>query len=95
MNVATTGRRASHPFALEPCEAVRVAVRRVVSVPDAVLDTILVALVAGGHVLIEGIPGCKGQAHITFPSGHFTQEEQGPLLCQIVLDFMKQNPLPS
>jgi len=57
VNVATTGRRASHPFALEPCEAVRVAVRRVVSVPDAVLDTILVALVAGGHVLIEGIPG--------------------------------------
>jgi MoxR-like ATPase len=32
-------------------------VRRVVSVSDEVLDPILVALVAGGHVLIEGIPG--------------------------------------
>lgn len=32
-------------------------VRRVVAVPDAVLDPILVALLAGGHALIEGIPG--------------------------------------
>ncbi|MFT4538204.1 MAG: MoxR-like ATPase [Planctomycetota bacterium] len=32
-------------------------VRRVVSVPDTVLDPIIVAFLAGGHVLIEGIPG--------------------------------------
>ena len=32
-------------------------VRRVVSVPDEVLDSIFVAFLAGGHVLIEGIPG--------------------------------------
>ncbi len=32
-------------------------VRAVVSVADEVLDPILVALLAGGHVLVEGIPG--------------------------------------
>ncbi|MEZ5990324.1 MAG: AAA family ATPase [Planctomycetota bacterium] len=32
-------------------------VRRVVSLPDEVLEPILVSLVAGGHVLLEGIPG--------------------------------------
>ncbi len=32
-------------------------IRRVVSVTDEVLEPILVALVSGGHVLIEGIPG--------------------------------------
>ena len=32
-------------------------VRKVVSVPDEVLEPILVAFLAGGHVLIEGIPG--------------------------------------
>ncbi len=37
--------------------AVERAVRTVVSVPETVLEPILVALVAGGHVLIEGIPG--------------------------------------
>jgi haloalkane dehalogenase len=44
--------------------------------------------------LTARIPGCKGQVHTSFPSGHFTQEEQGPLLAQIVRDFMKANPLP-
>jgi len=32
-------------------------IRQVVSVPDEVLQPILVALFAGGHVLVEGIPG--------------------------------------
>jgi MoxR-like ATPase len=41
-----------HPF-----ERVRREVRRVVSVADDVLEPILVALLAGGHVLVEGIPG--------------------------------------
>jgi MoxR-like ATPase len=37
--------------------ALKANVARVASVPDAVLDSILGALVAGGHVLVEGIPG--------------------------------------
>ena len=37
--------------------ALRRNVQRVVSVPDSVLDPILAALLAGGHALIEGIPG--------------------------------------
>jgi len=44
--------------------------------------------------LIDAIPGAKGQAHTTFPSGHFTQEEQGPLLAKIVHGFLEANPLP-
>ena len=32
-------------------------VRRVVTVPDGTLRPILVALIAGGHALVEGIPG--------------------------------------
>lgn len=40
-----------------PLDALRTNVRSVVSIPDTVLDPILVALLAGGHVLIEGIPG--------------------------------------
>jgi len=40
-----------------PIESLKRAVRKVVSVPDSVLEPILVALFAGGHVLIEGIPG--------------------------------------
>ena len=41
-----------HPF-----ERVRREVRRVVAVPDEVLEPILVSILAGGHVLVEGIPG--------------------------------------
>jgi MoxR-like ATPase len=36
---------------------VRREVRRVVAVGDEVLEPILVALLAGGHVLLEGVPG--------------------------------------
>ncbi|MEL6904881.1 MAG: MoxR family ATPase [Planctomycetota bacterium] len=43
--------------AREAATVLRAEVRRVVSVPDEVLDPILVALMAGGHVLVEGIPG--------------------------------------
>lgn len=35
----------------------RSQIRRVVAVSDAVLDPMLTALLAGGHVLIEGVPG--------------------------------------
>lgn len=52
-SVATvTGQHIVHAIAL-----LREQVRRVVSVTDAVLDPLIVALVAGGHCLIEGIPG--------------------------------------
>ncbi len=37
--------------------AVQDTVHRVVAVPDATLEPILCAIVAGGHVLLEGIPG--------------------------------------
>jgi MoxR-like ATPase len=52
------------PAATEACalaaaaaSALKQNVRTVVSVPDAVLDPLLVALLSGGHALIEGIPG--------------------------------------
>lgn len=38
-------------------QALKRNVRRVASVSDEVLDSVLVALLAGGHALIEGIPG--------------------------------------
>lgn len=43
--------------AAELCTTLRREIRRVVTVPDPVLEPLLVALLAGGHVLIEGIPG--------------------------------------
>jgi MoxR-like ATPase len=46
-----------NPDGAERCESLRREIRRVVSVPDEVLEPILVSLLAGGHVLIEGIPG--------------------------------------
>lgn len=44
-------------LAVDVADVLKREVRRVVSVEDSVLDPILVALIAGGHVLIEGIPG--------------------------------------
>ncbi len=38
-------------------EGLGAQVRQVVSVPDGVLEPVAVALVAGGHCLIQGIPG--------------------------------------
>jgi MoxR-like ATPase len=38
-------------------EKLRREIRRVISVSDEILDSILVAFMASGHVLIEGIPG--------------------------------------
>ena len=43
--------------AREVAAAVEREVGRVVSVPSEVLDPILIALIAGGHILVEGIPG--------------------------------------
>ncbi|MEM7199704.1 MAG: MoxR family ATPase [Planctomycetota bacterium] len=43
--------------AAAPGQALSAAVRRVVAVPPEVLEPLLCALVAGGHALIEGVPG--------------------------------------
>ena len=48
---------AARPAGRAAGSRLRREVRRVVSVSDAVLDPILISLLAGGHVLIEGIPG--------------------------------------
>src|SRR5918912_975359 len=45
----TDGRAAS--------EAVLFEIRRVIVGQDAMLERVLVALVAGGHLLLEGVPG--------------------------------------
>ena len=45
------------PAAVASLETLKQNVRRVVSVPETVLEPILVALLARGHVLVEGIPG--------------------------------------
>lgn len=43
----------------------------------------------GANRLFEQrIPGARGQAHITLPGGHFLQEDCGPQLAQVTLDFM-------
>lgn len=47
----------SSTLAANSAQTLKRNVRQVVSVPDAVLDPILVALFAQGHALIEGIPG--------------------------------------
>ncbi|MGK0482515.1 MAG: MoxR-like ATPase [Planctomycetota bacterium] len=54
--VTATGQAVSE-VAMEALGVLRERVRSVVSVSDDVLEPILVALVAGGHCLIEGIPG--------------------------------------
>lgn len=54
--VTATGEAVTE-VAMEALRVLRARVRSVVSVPDEVLEPILVALVAGGHCLIEGIPG--------------------------------------
>ena len=54
---ATRHASATDSMRVGPLECLRAEVRRVVSVPDAVLEPILVSLLAGGHVLVEGIPG--------------------------------------
>ena len=54
-----TSTRGTTPVLSAPeiAEVLKYQMRRVVAVPDEVLDPILVAVLSGGHVLIEGIPG--------------------------------------
>ena len=49
----------------------------------------------GGHVAFqERVPGAKGQKHTTIEgAGHFLQEEKGPELAAVVVQFVKDNPL--
>lgn len=56
-STATQTSNASTRPGSRPLAELRTQVRRVVDVPDEVLEPILVALLAGGHVLVEGIPG--------------------------------------
>ncbi|MEL6654202.1 MAG: haloalkane dehalogenase, partial [Bacteroidota bacterium] len=48
----------------------------------------------GGEKYLEAnIPGANGQAHtITKNAGHFLQEDAGPELAQLIINFIKQNP---
>ena len=59
MSPTAAALRDSSPAALAAAstQALEHNVRTVVWVPDAVLEPILVALLSGGHALIEGIPG--------------------------------------
>jgi len=42
------------------------------------------------------VPGAKGQKHTTIEgAGHFLQEPKGPELARVIVQFMKDNPLPS
>lgn len=44
--------------------------------------------------LQAAIPGAAGQAHTTIEqAGHFLQEEKGEALAEIILAFVRQNPL--
>lgn len=60
-NLATAADLPSLADAAQEAQAIVTAlkdqVRRVVTVEDQVLDPLIVALLAGGHALIEGIPG--------------------------------------
>ncbi|MFW9783000.1 MAG: haloalkane dehalogenase, partial [Candidatus Heimdallarchaeota archaeon] len=41
----------------------------------------------------QNIPGAEGQNHTTVKNaGHFLQEDKGPELANIIIDFIKKNP---
>ncbi|MCP4763040.1 MAG: haloalkane dehalogenase [archaeon] len=41
----------------------------------------------------KNIPGAKGQKHTSVHGGHFIQEDAGPELAKITIEFMKSNPI--
>jgi MoxR-like ATPase len=55
--MTSTSNSAASDLAQDLSGAIERNVRQVVSVTDGVLRPILVGLIAGGHVLVEGIPG--------------------------------------
>jgi haloalkane dehalogenase len=45
-------------------------------------------------VFVNHVPGANNQAHTTIRNaGHFLQEEKGPELARVVVDFVRANPL--
>ena len=52
------------------------------------------AVTKGGEgVFLRGVPGTAGQPHITVVGGgHFLQEDKGPELAQIIIDFIASTP---
>jgi haloalkane dehalogenase len=43
---------------------------------------------------VRHVPGAAGQAHTTIgDAGHFLQEDRGPELARVVLEFVRANPL--
>ena len=42
--------------------------------------------------LIAHIPGAKGQKHARYDAGHFIQDDLGPELAQVTMDFIRPNP---
>ncbi len=42
----------------------------------------------------ENVPGAQGQNHTTIKNaGHFVQEDKGPELANLIVKFIKNNPL--
>lgn len=54
---ATALNRDTLQRASEQAQALRTELRKAVIGQDAVIDDVLTALIAGGHVLLEGVPG--------------------------------------
>ena len=48
----------------------------------------------GGDAIFQReVPGAKGQAHTTIEgAGHFLQEQKGPELAAVIVQFMKEFP---
>ena len=44
------------------------------------------------NLLIDNIPGAKGQPHTHFTAGHLCQEDAGPVLAKAVIDFVNASP---
>lgn len=45
-------------------------------------------------VFVKQVPGARGQAHTTIKNaGHFLQEEKGPELARVIIDFVEANPI--
>ena len=55
--LATTLTAENLQHASQQAQALRVELRKVVIGQDLVIDDVLTALIAGGHVLLEGVPG--------------------------------------
>jgi len=47
----------------------------------------------GEQVFQKLIPGTKNQAHQMVSAGHFLQEDQGPLLAQLIISFYQENKI--